>query len=61
MAKHLNIVLYVEQALFRGRQLVTARQKIAGYSLRMPAEEWPTRMKRFSEEVIVLLGSGGAM
>ncbi len=51
-AQDLDALFHVEQALFSGRQLVAARQKIAGEGLSVSAEERPPRAERLAEEIV---------
>jgi hypothetical protein len=61
MAQDLNVVFYVEQALFRGGQLVVARKEVSGESLGMPAEKRPPRTEGLAEEVVRTSCLRGAM
>ena len=51
-AQDLDALFHVEQALFSGRQLVAARQEIAGEGLSVSAKKRPPRTERLAEEIV---------
>ena len=61
MAQDLNVGFHMEQTLFRGWQLVAARQEVSPEGLRVPGEEHPPRTERLTEEIVRSCGLRGAM
>jgi hypothetical protein len=59
MAEDLDLGLDVKETIFRRRQKITARQKVADDGLGVSAEERPARMKRLAEEIVRARGFGG--